>query len=68
MGVGDVAVEYFSQEGKLSKSQMRDIYSTSFENSKSYYSGDLSEARESLNKIKDHLSPEEYEKLKKKLG
>ncbi len=67
-GVGDVAVEYFSQEGKLTRAQMRDIYSRSFENSKGYYSGDLGEVKDSLNKIKDYLTPEEYEKLKKRMG
>lgn len=67
-GIGDVSIAYFSQEGKLSRDQMRDIYSKSFQNSKQYYSGDLGEAKDSLDKIKGYLSPEEYEKLKNRLS
>jgi uncharacterized protein (DUF697 family) len=67
-GIGDVAIAYFSQEGKLSRAQMRDIYKSSFQNSKNYYSGDLNEAKVSLENIKDYLAPEEYDKIKKRLG
>ncbi len=67
-GIGDVAIAYFSQEGKISRAQMRDIYSTSFQNSKKYYSGDLNEAKDSLENIKEYLDPHEYEKIKKRLG
>lgn len=67
-GIGDVAIAYFSQEGKLSRAQMRDIYSTSFQNSKKYYSGDLNEAKDSLENIKEYIDPNEYDKIKKRLG
>ncbi|MEQ8188501.1 MAG: hypothetical protein ABRQ39_11080 [Candidatus Eremiobacterota bacterium] len=67
-GIGDVAIAYFSQEGKISRAQMRDIYSNSFQNSKKYYSGDLNEAKDSLENIKEYIDPQEYEKIKKRLG
>jgi uncharacterized protein (DUF697 family) len=67
-GIGDVAIAYFSQEGKLSRAQMREIYSNSFQNSKKYYSGDLNEAKDSLENIKEYIDPQEYEKIKKRLG
>ncbi len=67
-GIGDVAIAYFSQEGKLSRAQMREIYNRGFQNSKKYYSGDLDEAKQSLRNIKDYISPEEYERIKKRLG
>jgi len=66
--IGDVAIAYFSQEGKISKTTLTEIYNSSFQKSKKYYSGDLNEAKDSLKNIKEYLSPEEYEKIKNRLS
>lgn len=64
-GMGEVSIKYFESNG-LFDEDMKFIYKeTSSQAYKNYTDSDMSK-EESLEKLKNHLTPEEYEKIKRK--
>lgn len=63
LAMGEMAIKYFENNGKLESVEMRNIYS---EAQNDYTWNKKMTEEESLENLKTHLTPEEYEKIKKR--
>ncbi len=66
-GMGEVAIRYFESEGKMGQDEMKEVFrQVSRDATKAFSREDVQAQGDSLEKLREHLSPEEYEKLRKK--
>jgi uncharacterized protein (DUF697 family) len=63
-GLGEVAIRYFEMQGEISQDEMKDLFKqVSKQATRAFNPVDIKQAG-SLDKLKDHLSEEDYRKLR----
>jgi uncharacterized protein (DUF697 family) len=69
-GLGEVAIRYFQSQGQITGDEMKAVFKQASSTAHKTYSKDKHKVgkEESLNALRDHLSPEEYERLRNKFG
>lgn len=68
-GLGEVAIRYFQTQGEISGDEMKQVFKQSSKQaSKQYRSEKQVSKEESLHSLQEHMSPEEYEQLRKRFG
>lgn len=68
-GLGEVAMRYFESQGELDQGEMKAIFKqVSKEATRSFRPGDIKQAGESFDHLRDHLSEEDYRKLRARFG
>jgi uncharacterized protein (DUF697 family) len=68
-GLGEVAIRYFESQGQLSGDEMKSLFKqVSKEATRGFRASDVTKARESMDHLRDHLSEEDYRKLRSRFG
>lgn len=68
-GLGEVAIRYFEAQGELQGDELKAIFKkVSKDATRAFRKNDVKNVEESFAHLKDHLSPEEYEKLRKRFS
>lgn len=68
-GLGEVAIRYFESQGQLSKDEMKTLFrQVSKDATRSFKPSDVTQARESMDHLREHLSEEDYRKLRSRFG
>lgn len=68
-GLGEVAIRYFESQGQLSGDEMKSLFKqVSKEATRGFRTSDVTKARESMDHLRDHLSEEDYRKLRSRFG
>ena len=68
-GLGEVAIRYFESQGQLSGDEMKSLFKqVSKEATRGFKASDVTKARESMDHLRDHLSEEDYRKLRSRFG
>jgi len=64
-GMGEIAIKYFETKGNIDYSEIRDIYNkTAWESGQNYKWQDKTSPDESLEKLKEYISEDEYRNIK----
>jgi len=68
-GLGEVAIRYFESQGQLSSDEMKNLFKqVSKDATRSFKPSDIGKARENMDHLRDHLSEEDYRKLRARFG
>lgn len=68
-GLGEVAIRYFETQGQVSTDEMKSLFKqVSKEATRGFRPTDVSQARESVDHLREHLSEEDYRKLRARFG
>ena len=68
-GLGEVAIRYFEAQGELQGDELKQIFKkVSKDATRAFRKRDVKSVEDSFSHLKDHLSPEEYEKLRKRFS
>lgn len=68
-GLGEVAIRYFQAQGEMSDEEMQAVFKeASKQGQKMYKKEKKLSKQESLEELRGHLSPDEYERLKSKFS
>lgn len=68
-GLGEVAMRYFESQGEVSKDEMKSIFKqVSREATRSFRPSEIAKAGNSLDQLKEHLSEEDYQKLRSRFS
>lgn len=68
-GLGEVAIRYFEAQGELQGDELKQIFKkVSKDATRAFRKNDVKSVEDSFSHLKDHLSPEEYEKLRKRFS
>ena len=68
-GLGEVACRYFEAQGELQGDELKAVFKqVSRDATRAFRKKDIKNVEESFSHLKDHLSPEEYEKLRKRFS
>lgn len=68
-GLGEVAIRYFESQGQLSGDEMKSLFrQVSKEATRGFKPSDVTQARESMDHLREHLSEEDYRKLRSRFG
>jgi uncharacterized protein (DUF697 family) len=68
-GLGEVAIRYFETQGQVSTDEMKSLFKqVSKEATRGFRPSDVSKARESVDHLREHLSEEDYRKLRARFG
>ena len=68
-GLGEVAIRYFEAQGELQGDELKAIFKkVSKDATRAFRKNDVKNVEESFSHLKDHLSTEEYEKLRKRFS
>jgi uncharacterized protein (DUF697 family) len=68
-GLGEVAIRYFETQGQVSTDEMKSLFKqVSKEATRGFRPSDVSQARESVDHLREHLSEEDYRKLRARFG
>ena len=68
-GLGEVAMRYFESQGEITKDEMKSLFKqVSREATRSFRPSEIKDARSSLDQLKDHLSEEDYQKLRSRFS
>ena len=68
-GLGEVAMRYFESQGEISKDEMKSLFKqVSREATRSFRTSEVKDARNSLDHLKDHLSEDDYQKLRSRFS
>jgi uncharacterized protein (DUF697 family) len=68
-GLGEVSIRYFQSQGQISGDEMKQVFKqASSQAHKTYKKEKKAGKEESLDALKDHLAPEEYDRLRNKFG
>lgn len=68
-GLGEVAIRYFESQGQLSTDEMKSLFKqVSKEATRGFRPSDVTQARESMDHLREHLSEEDYRKLRARFG
>lgn len=68
-GLGEVAIRYFESQGQLSGDEMKSLFrQVSKEATRGFKASDVTQARESMDHLREHLSEEDYRKLRSRFG
>lgn len=68
-GLGEVAIRYFQTQGEVSGDEMKQVFKqASKQASKQFRQEKRVTKEESLHSLQEHLSPDEYDQLRKRFG
>lgn len=68
-GLGEVAIRYFEAQGELQGDELKQIFKkVSKDATRAFRKNDIKSVDDSFSHLRDHLSPEEYEKLRKRFS
>lgn len=68
-GLGEVAMRYFETQGEVNKDEMKQIFKqASKQATRAFKPADVSQARQNFDHLRDHLSEEDYRKLRDRFG
>lgn len=68
-GLGEVAIRYFEAQGELQGDELKAVFKkVSRDATRAFRKNDNKSVEDSFSHLKDHLSPEEYEKLRKRFS
>lgn len=68
-GLGEVAIRYFEAQGELKGDELKAVFKkVSRDATRAFRRNEVKSVEDSFSHLKDHLSPEEYEKLRKRFS
>lgn len=68
-GLGEVAIRYFEAQGELQGDELKAVFKkVSRDATRAFRKKEVKNVEESFSHLRDHLSPEEYEKLRKRFS
>lgn len=68
-GLGEVAIRYFEAQGEMQGDELKEVFKkVSKDATRAFRKSDVRNVEESFAHLKDHLSEEEYEKLRKRFS
>ncbi len=68
-GLGEVAMRYFETQGEVNKDEMKQIFKqASKQATRAFKPADVNQARQNFDHLRDHLSEEDYRKLRERFG
>ncbi|MFA7482196.1 MAG: hypothetical protein WC314_16945 [Vulcanimicrobiota bacterium] len=68
-GLGEVAIRYFEAQGELQGDELKAVFKkVSKDATRAFRKKEVQSVEESFSHLRDHLSPEEYEKLRKRFS
>lgn len=68
-GLGEVAIRYFESQGQMNTDEMKSLFrQVSKEATRGFKATDITKARESMDHLREHLSEEDYRKLRSRFG
>lgn len=68
-GLGEVAIRYFESQGELQGDELKQVFKkVSRDATRAFRKDEVKSTSESFSHLRDHLSPEEYEKLRKRFS
>lgn len=68
-GLGEVAIRYFESQGSMTGDEMKSLFKqVSKEATRGFRPSDVTQARESMDHLREHLSEEDYRKLRARFG
>lgn len=68
-GLGEVAIRYFEAQGELKGDELKAVFKkVSRDATRAFRKNEVKDVENSFAHLKDHLSPEEYEKLRKRFS
>lgn len=68
-GLGEVAIRYFEAQGQLQGDELKDVFrKVSKDATRAFRKNDVKNVEESFSHLRDHLSEEEYQKLRKRFS
>lgn len=68
-GLGEVAIRYFEAQGELQGDELKAVFKkVSRDATRAFRKNEVKSVEDSFSHLKDHLSPEEYEKLRKRFS
>lgn len=68
-GLGEVAIRYFESQGQVSTDEMKSLFKqVSKDATRTFKPTDVGRARENMDHLREHLSEEDYRKLRARFG
>ena len=68
-GLGEVAMRYFETQGEINKDEMKQLFKQASKSAtRAFKPADVAQARQSFDHLRDHLSEEDYRKLRDRFG
>ena len=68
-GLGEVAIRYFEAQGELQGDELKDVFKkVSRDATRAFRKKEVADVEQSFSHLRDHLSEEEYEKLRKRFS
>jgi uncharacterized protein (DUF697 family) len=68
-GLGEVAIRYFEAQGELQGDELKAVFKkVSKDATRAFRKNEIKSVEDSFSHLQDHLSPEEYEKLRKRFS
>lgn len=68
-GLGEVAMRYFETQGEINKDEMKQLFKQASKSAtRAFRPAEVTQARQSFEHLKDHLSEEDYRKLRDRFG
>ena len=68
-GLGEVAIRYFEAQGELQGDELKAVFKkVSKDATRAFRKNEVKSVEDSFSHLRDHLSPEEYEKLRKRFS
>jgi uncharacterized protein (DUF697 family) len=68
-GLGEVAIRYFESQGQIGTDEMKSLFKqVSKEATRGFKASDVKRAGESMDHLREHLSEEDYRKLRSRFG
>lgn len=68
-GLGEVAIRYFESQGQIGTDEMKSLFKqVSKDATRGFKASDIGKARENMDHLREHLSEEDYRKLRSRFG
>ncbi len=68
-GLGEVAIRYFESQGQIGTDEMKSLFKqVSKDATRGFKASDVGKARENMDHLREHLSEEDYRKLRSRFG
>lgn len=68
-GLGEVAIRYFESQGQIGTDEMKSLFKqVSKDATRGFKATDVTKARENMDHLREHLSEEDYRKLRSRFG
>lgn len=68
-GLGEVAMRYFESQGEVNKDEMKQLFKQASKSAtRAFRPADVTQARQNFEHLREHLSEEDYRKLRDRFG